>query len=58
MQENKELLIAGEVISVVVTLGCVAMLFFRTFVASIAFLGLASILFAIYLATVRNGLKG
>lgn len=58
MQENKEVLIVGEVIAVVVALWCMGMLFFRTFVASTGFLGLACLLLAIYLATVRGGLKG
>jgi hypothetical protein len=57
MQENKELLIAAEVIALVVSLCCVAMLFFRPFAASVACLGIIGPLFGIYFATVRHGFK-
>lgn len=57
MHEVKGILFAGELLALVLAAGCTAYLFFSTVALSIAFLGVFSLLFAIYLSTVRNGLK-
>ena len=56
IDESKGILIAGELLSLLAAAGCVAYMFFNTLVLSIGFLGLTCSLFAIYLATVRNGM--
>ena len=57
MQEDRNTLIAGEMLALTVAALCVAFLFFHTMNLSIGVLCLACLLLAIYLATVRNGLK-
>ena len=56
VDQVKGILIAGELLSLVAAAGCVLFMFFNTLVLSVGFLGLTCMLFAIYLATVRNGL--